>query len=202
MTSAIAEKGGALTTLLDDGSVVRYLQGATTKLFQVPTDLGTASAHATVDALAITPEGEYAVLRFTAGSEAPSSDYPVLAYRPDEAPEALAPFTSVVPETDAACATAAGYRAIVLSNRSWLKVERGPAGSDDDWGMVALVRWSKERVCLEALEIADSSFAVGDETLLTRISASFGAKPSASRQGFAPGVELLQPLSCALERAR
>lgn len=200
---AVAEKGGALVVLLDDGSVVRYAQGATVKLFQMPADLGTASSHATPDALAVTPQGDVAVLRFSGGPDAPSASYPVLAYRPGKPPELLAPFASVVAAAEPACAGAAGYRAIVVGNQGWLKVARGPGVSrEDEWGQSMLVRWSAERVCVEALEIADSSFAVGEESLYTRIAATFGAKPSASRQGFAPGIELLQPLSCQLERAR
>jgi hypothetical protein len=198
VNGAIAEKSGALVLLLDDGSVVRYAQGSTTRLFQVPANLGTANVQAHPDALAITPQGEVAVLRFS-GSDAPNAEYPVLVYRPGKAPEALAPFASLGAAGSPGCATPSGYRAIVLANQSWLKLLRGAGQTiDDDWGLTALVSWSAERVCVEALELADASFVVGDQALLTRVAAVFGPKPSAVRLGFGPGVELRQPLTCEL----
>jgi hypothetical protein len=203
VTSSLSEKSGALVALLGDGSVVRYANGAVQRLFRLPAESDALSVHAAADALAVTPEGEYSVLRFTGSSEAPDVEHPLLAYRAGKPLEVLAPFSSVLPASDAACRAPAGHRAIVLASRPWLKVAHYSADENDkNWGFSALVRWSTERVCVEALEVAAAPFAVGHESVQTRIVATFGAKPSASRQGFAPGVELVQALRCTLERPR
>ena len=203
VVSSLAEKGGGLVALMLDGSVVRYARGASVQLFRLPHDLASLNRAGTADALALDPLGDFAVLRFTSGEEAPNESYPVLAYRPGREPEVLAPFSSVVAASDPACSASAGYRAIVLGRQGWLKVTRYSQGEiGDDWGFSAIVRWSADRVCLEALETADSSFSVGDQALPTRIVATFSANQRASRQGFAPGIELLQPLHCRLERSR
>lgn len=200
VVSALAEKSGALVLLFDDGSVVRYAQGSTLRLFQVPANLAAANVQVHPDALGMTPQGEVVVLRFS-GAEAPSAAYPALVFRPGKAPEPLAPFATLAAAGSAACATPSGYRAIVLATQSWLKLERGAGQTiDDDWGLSALLSWSSERACLEAVELADASFMVGEQALLTRVAAVFGAKPSAARLGFGPGAELRQPLVCELRQ--
>ena len=65
--------------------------------------------------------------------------------------------------SDPACADKAGYHAIVLPPQSWLGLRHGATTVTDDWGMIAEVRWSRERVCLEALELSDSPFSHSDE---------------------------------------
>jgi hypothetical protein len=128
----------------------------------------------------------------------PSIAYPVLAYRPGQPVEALAPWSTLRPASDPSCADKSGYRALVMPAESWLTLVRGGEATDQDWGMIAALRWSKERVCLEAVELADQTFMVAEEELQTRVTASFVGKPEAARLGFALGLELRQPLTCEL----
>jgi hypothetical protein len=199
--SAVLEKSGALVLLLDDGSVIRYGQGASVPLFHVPPNVGSARATELADVLGVSAQGEVAVLRFSGGSEAPSAAHPVLAFRPNQPPVALAPFSRVTPGNDAKFSSAArGYRALVTAGPGLLQLERGPTELDEDWGVTAALRWSTDRVCLEAVELADAIFELDEVHASTRVVATFGAKPSAARLAFASGQELQQALRCELRR--
>ncbi len=204
--SAVAEPDGALSLLVDDGGTERQVQrvaaGASSVSFGLPANIGSSGAVSSIDALGLSAEGELAVLRFSSGLSAPSKEYPVLAYRPGKL-ETLAPWSSLRLASDPACAEKGGYRALVLPTESWLELAGSPGHSDDDdWGMTMAVRWSTERVCLEALELGDETFSIFDEGMLTRVAASFVGKPEAARLGFTQGYELRQPLSCTLAASR
>ncbi len=103
--------------------------------------------------------------------------------------------------TDAACAGDAGYRAIVVIDESWLDL-----GSDGlaprDRGMTAAVRWSTERVCVEAVEVGEAGAQQMDPPPRLRVVARFTPQPSAVRLATIRGVDLRQTLACELQPAR
>jgi hypothetical protein len=142
------------------------------------------------------------VLRFGGLSSAPSKARPAWAYRPGKPPLALADWSHLLPASAPQCASNDGYRAIVRSDQNWLKLVQSDSHLDAAEGTTALVRWSSERVCLEAVELPADSFPVPDELLTTRVVAVFGTKPAAARLGLAMGTELRQPLSCTLGAAQ
>lgn len=129
----------------------------------------------------------------------------------------LAPWSSLVTADDPACsADKKGYRALVPLDPSvhfMLDSSELPGVSLGKQG-IALVRWSEERVCLEAVDLAvldprrrpDSP---AGENLVIRWAAAPSAKgaapgtsPRASSAGEAVGalrsLELMQPLTCSL----
>ena len=77
---------------------------------------------------------------------------------------------------------------------------------------IALVRWSEERVCLEAIDVAviDPRRREGSplgENLVVRWASTGGAsaKPGAAASevtGALRSLELMQPLTCSLQRAK
>src|SRR5450631_1031894 len=93
--------------------------------------------------------------RLPPGDEPPTTDNPAWLLSDDAAPVELAPWSSLEVATSPACADKSGYRAIVQTGKSWLSVD-GASGFRPQTGMTALVRWSTERVCLEAVEVGFS----------------------------------------------
>jgi precorrin-6B methylase 2 len=72
-----------------------------------------------------------------------------------------------------------------------------------DAGMVALVRVNSDRLCLDAVELADGLTSQHDTQYETRVTARFiGAGRGAARLGIARGFEFHQPLSCGLSGSR
>jgi hypothetical protein len=172
---------------------------------------------ANVDALAVGPRGELAVLRTPSGSEPPSALDPAVLVVPGAAGAAgvvavtLAPWSTLLPADDPACkADGAAWRVTLQSALPWLRL----AGSaeiraGDDAVMLARVRWSPARVCLEAVELraADTTptsqgtspfGSAWDQALETWVVARYAGGPSAGRVVVTAGAEIHQPLSCSL----
>ena len=197
--SAALARDGSLLLLTNDepARVWRFRQGAGVELF------GLAStplrpSHATSDALGISEQGDSVVLRFPSGAKPPTKDDPPLVFAPGKPIEELAPWSTVRLAQDPACTDKAGYRAIVATPASWLKAVQGGTDVTTDRGMIAAVRWSKERVCLEAVEVAAEDFWHGDDADETRLVLSAAPKPTAARVGVGLGFELREPMSCTL----
>jgi hypothetical protein len=104
------------------------------------------------DAIAVAPDKKLAIVRLGSGNEPSTTDSPAWLLRADEPPVELAPWASLEPATSPACAKGDGYRALIQTSVPWLEVE-GATLSHFTPGMSAIVRWSAERVCLEAVEI-------------------------------------------------
>jgi hypothetical protein len=79
-------------------------------------------------------------------------DLPAWLLTADAPPVELAPWASLELATSPACAKGDGYRTLIQTLPPWIEVE-GPRASSSTLGMSAIVRWSAERVCLEAVEI-------------------------------------------------
>jgi hypothetical protein len=112
------------------------------------------------DAVAVAPDGKLAILRTAAGKSPPTVDMPAWLLSADGAPVELAPWSSLEPATSPACAKGGGYRALIQTASPWIDLE----GAQWSWnapGMSAIVRWSPERVCLEAVELGFREHAGG-----------------------------------------
>lgn len=195
------------------GHVLRWSGNAITSLFDVIAPPRPDLYPANPDAIALGPKNEIALLRTTSGEEPPSESAPALLYSPGQPPTPLAPWTTLTVESDPACKGDPGYRAIVHTTKPWLQLPAELTRAEAR--MVARVKWSATRVCLEAVEVRSpqvqvtvtmrgdspnakaSSIGVDVETWTV---ARFAGAATASRVGVIPGIEWRQGLSCTLAR--
>lgn len=174
-------------------------------LFDLGTNLGDAMFYpGNPDAIAIGPKGDVAIVRTASGSEPASELDPALLVIPGSKPKALAPWSKLALANDPACiADSTGYRTTLQLIGPWirttspdLRVEEGP--------MLARVKWSEARVCLEGLEVKVPGVNV-------RVPGESGSEPfrqsswlvsrggSFARVAVGEGVDWRQPLECTLE---
>lgn len=128
----------------------------------------------------------------------------------------LAAWSTIVTADDPVCrADKKGYRAIVpVDPALWFTLDATalPGVTLAKQG-IALVRWSEERVCLEAIDVAVNDprrrpDAATGENLVIRWGPSPTAKapskevalPAGKTVGALRSLELMQPLACSLER--
>jgi hypothetical protein len=197
----------ALLSADSDGSleVFEFAAGRARRLFQIPgLDAGLLSSNP--DALAIGAQGALAILRTPSGSEPPTSSDPALLFHEDGTVSELAPWSRLFLADAPECKPAAGdYRALLQTSRAWLQLIDAAQPMNDDarvHGMFAIVRGNAERLCLEAVELADEPVERANATYQTRLSARFvGRGRGAARLGLDAGFEFRQPLSCALSSA-
>lgn len=194
-SSVLAESQDELVVLMADGSVLKLSKGLVAPLFRVPGVL----SHLVSDALGRASDGELAVLRFS--EDVPSAQRPALAYRPGKPPLLLAPWNTAVAATDPACAGDAGYHASIVVSQSWLDLGSDGLASRDQ-GMTAAVRWSPERVCVEAVEVGEAGAVQMDPPPQLRVVARFAPTPGAVRLATIDGVDLRQTLACELQPPR
>lgn len=188
------------------GHVFRVGAGGVVDLFDVSPQMSDPLFYpANPDALAIGPKGDLAVVRTSSGADPASELDPALLITPTAAAVRLAPWSTAVWATDAACrADTQGYRATVQVAAPWIKVT-SPELRVEPTPMMARVKWSPARVCVEAFEVrvASAHPRLKDETveldtwLVARASA--GA-PSFARVGIGEGLETRQPMQCTLSR--
>jgi hypothetical protein len=174
---------------------------------------------ANTDALAVGPHGELAVVRTPSGREAPSALDPALLLVSGSPPTALAPWSALLPADDPACkGDASGWRLTVQAVASWVRLA-GAAGSGeptamDGQPMLARVRWSTARVCLEAVEVrqqdgyygnANPMAAMGnpfgspwDSQAETWVVARFAGGTAAGRSSILQGGEMRESMECKL----
>ncbi len=205
--SAVELGGGEIAVLLlgpgGTSEVLKLGAAGVSLLHRVPGFADTDLSPANTDALAIGAQGALAILRTPSGARPPSADDPALLLPLGSGPVvALAPWSTLTSADDPACrGDASGYRAVVHIVESWLRV-RGSTrvGTTSTGTMLARVRWGASRVCLEAVEVADSVRTMRQsEELETSIVARFtGKSPAAARVGVMPGADLWQPVSCKI----
>jgi hypothetical protein len=154
------------------------------------------------DAIVVTPEGKLAVLRIP--SEEPATvDDPAWLLAPDAAPIELAPWSTLEPATSAACAAKAdGVRALVQTVVPWVSVE-GATPFRRPPGMTAIVRWGRERVCLEAIEAGDRSIEDAADPLhgtqIMAVARFASGNAAAGLVGIGPNEAYRVAASCTLE---
>jgi hypothetical protein len=153
------------------------------------------------DALALGPKNELAIIRTGSGSDPASSHDPALLLVPAMPPAALAPWSTLRLPDDPACKEP-GWRTTLQVIAPWVRVTT-PELRVDDMPMVARVRWSDKRVCLEGLEVKLPDVTVrapgpsGSDSL--HVASWLVARGSTfARVAIGEGVEWRQPLECSL----
>jgi hypothetical protein len=150
----------------------------------------------TPDALAVGASGELAMIRVTTRAP-PSADAPALLLRPNAVPAALAPWSTLAVAGAPECEGMKGYRAVIATAEPWLRL-----GADDDLDThrvgFALVRWSSERVCLDAIEVPAHAFDLDIGTVESYVAARFGKDGGAAHLFVAEGATLLEPRTCTI----
>ncbi|MBI4703173.1 MAG: hypothetical protein HY744_18810 [Deltaproteobacteria bacterium] len=188
----VVDGEGALRLAAHEGPGLRGL-------FELPPPPTSSHYPANPDAIAAGPDGELAVLRTPSGAEPPTADDPALLLRPGRPPQTLAPWSTLTAANAPECAASAGYRAVVAAPRGWLRVRQASALLEPGQPMHALVRWSAERVCLEALDVAAGEIELdGPGTVPLSVVARFAGVKAAARVGLVRGAELHQGLACEL----
>jgi hypothetical protein len=169
---------------------------------------------ANLDALAVGPRGELALLRTPSGSEPPSAADPAVLLVPGAPALPLAPWSTLTSADDAACkADPAGWRVTVQTIAPWLRLDAaGDLRGMEDSFMLARVRWSPARACLEAVELRTQDVTVApgggaqpsqwgtawDAPVESWAVVRFAGGASAGRVVVIPGAELRQSLECKL----
>jgi hypothetical protein len=191
--------------------VSRWTGNAIMSLFDVPAPPRPELYPANPDAVAIGPKGEVALLRTPSGEEPATDSSPALLYLHGQPPTPLAAWSTLTLADDPACKSDPGFRAIVHTVKPWVRLP--PELTQADARMVARVKWSATRVCLEAVEVRTPDVKVtamqrGDDpnektystpvTVETWAVARFAGGASAVRVGVVPGVEWRQGMSCTL----
>ncbi len=191
-----------------DGSldVFEFVAGRARRLFQMP-GLDVALYPNNADALAIGAHGALAILRTPSGREPATSADPALLFHEDGTVSVLAPWSRLFLADAPECKpVASDYRALLQTRRAWLQlIDAAQPATDEalEAGMFALLRVNTERLCLEAIEVADAPVDHADGAIETRLSARFsGRGRGAARLGFAAGFEFRQALGCSLSDAR
>lgn len=198
--SAAQLPGGDIAALAvpDEGDevILRFGPAGVTEIARLPAPPEGRFAPSNPDALALGPRGEIAVIRTPSGASPASSGDPALLIAPGPRLTALAPWSSAVTADDPSCAqTDDAYRAILQTATSWLRIAGRPIADAATSGMTARVRWSPSRLCIEAVEVPESS----DGSAETIVVATF-APNAAGRSDIELGSESRAPLSCALAR--
>jgi hypothetical protein len=147
------------------------------------------------DALALGPGGALGVLRTRSGAEPASQAEPMLLLDEHGAITPLAPWSRLFLAAAPECKPAPNdYRALLQTSRPWLALVDDLADGAERFGMFALIRVNPDRVCLEAVELAE-----GQDTYGLHLAARFvGNARGAARLAFGPGRELRQRLACSL----
>lgn len=220
LVSAAALPGGDVAVLSadEDGRqrVIRLSSGGAAEIAEISPPPQTALAPSNPDALAVGPQGSLAILRMPSGGEPPSRGDPALLYRlpqgsaaggvivPERLLSTLAPWSTLLNADDPACRKdSGGFRAIVQARVPWVELLMGRSsmgpGDAPFPAMTARVRWSAERVCLEAIELPEPPINVPAGSLVPSfIVARLAAPAAAGRVGALLGTELRQALGCVL----
>ena len=194
------------------GHVFRMGGAGLTDLFDVnPTANDTAFYPANPDALAIGPRGDLAVIRLGSGSDPASTHDPALLLVPAMPPVALAPWSTLRLADDPACKDPAltpgstpspSWRTTIQVIAPWIRVAT-PELRVEDLPMIARVKWSEKRLCLEGVEMKLPDVTVraagtnGPESL--KVASWLVARGNTfARIAIADGIEWRQPLECNL----
>ena len=184
------------------GHVFKVGAGGVTDLFDInPTANDTGLYPANPDALAVGPRGDLAVIRTASGSDPASVNDPALLVVSAMPATALAPWSSLRFADDPSCKDP-GFRATLQLIGPWIRVTT-PELRTDDVPMLARVKWSDKRVCLEAFEVkvADVTLRApgvnGMEAL--KVASWLVARGNTfARVAIADGLEWRQPLECSM----
>jgi hypothetical protein len=184
------------------GHVFKLAGAGVLDLFDVNATATEASFYpANPDALAVGPRGELGIVRTGSGSDPASALDPALLIVPAMPQVVLAPWSTLRFADDASCKEP-GWRATLQVISPWVRVTT-PALRADESPMVARVKWSDKRVCLEGLEVrlADVSVRVPGASEVGPLRAASWLVSRGgvfARVAVADGLEWRQPLECSL----
>lgn len=183
------------------GHVYRVAAGGVTDLFDVnPTANDAAFYPANPDAIAVGPKGDVAILRTGSGSDPASELDPALLLVPAMPAVALAPW-STLRLSDEACQKEPGWRATLQVIAPWVRVT-APDLRVEDTPMLARVRWSEKKVCLEGLELQLPNISVhagGPQAGAVTISSWLVSRGgSFARVAVGEGIEWRQTFECSI----
>ncbi len=186
------------------GHVFKVAAGVATDLFDVSPTANETYYPANPDALAVGPKGDLAILRTPSGSEPASALDPAYLIVPAMPLVPLAPWSELKLADDPACKSEpGGYRAALQMMGPWIRVTT-PELRVDESPMIARVRWTPKRVCLEGFEVrvppvnvrvpqAESGYeSASVATWLV------GKGGTYARVGVVEGVEWRQALECTI----
>ncbi|HVH41839.1 MAG TPA: hypothetical protein VM925_05830 [Labilithrix sp.] len=186
------------------GRVFKIGPAGVTDLFDVNPAANETYYPANPEALAVGSKGELVVLRMPSGSEPASALDPAYVLAPGTAPTALAPWSELKLADDPACkAEPGGYRAVLQLVGPWVRVTT-PELRVEEAAMIARVRWTAKRVCLEGFEakLPNANVRVpsgGSTGEPISIATWLVAKGSMfARVGVSEGVEWRQALECSV----
>ncbi len=176
-------------------------------LYDVGTNLGDALFYpANPDAVAVGPKGEVGLIRTGSGSEPASELDPAQLLLPGAKPKTLAPWSTLKLAEDPACrADTSGFRATLHTIAPWVRTG-SPDLRVEESAMVARVRWSEQRVCLEGLELKVAPVNArapgeGSSEPIRQTTWIVGRGGHFARLGIGEGIEWRQPLECSLGSA-
>jgi hypothetical protein len=185
------------------GHVFKVGSGGVSDLFDVSPTANEMYYPANPDALAIGPKGELAILRTPSGSDPASALDPALLIVQATPPAALAPWSDLKLADDPACkAEPGGYRATLQLIAPWIRVTT-PELRVEDAPMIARVRWTAKRICLEGFEVRLPAVALRIPQRGGFESGTFGTwlvgkGSSFARVAVSDGIEWRQPLECSV----
>jgi hypothetical protein len=185
--------------------------GAPTTAFEIEPPPTADLYPANLDALAVGSRGELALLRTPSGGEPASPFDPAVIIVPGAPAAALAAWSTLTAADDPACkADASGWRATVQTFAPWIRLlGAADVRGADEGTMLARVRWSTTRVCLEAVELRTQDVSVvgarpsqwgtpWDAPVESWAVARFAGGAAAGRVVVVPGGELHQGMECKL----
>lgn len=183
------------------GHVFKVGAGGVADLFDVNPSFAESGLYpANPDALAVGPRGHLAIVRTASGSDPASDKDPALLVVTSMPAVVLAPWSTLRPADDASCKADAGWRTTLQTIAPWIRVTT-PELRTEDVPMIARVKWSERRVCLEGFEVklpdvsVRASMAYGSESL--KIPSWLVSRGGAfARVAIGEGVEWRQPLEC------
>lgn len=185
------------------GRVFKVGPSGTADLFDVGVTANEIAYPANPDALAVGPAGDLVILRTPSGSDPASTLDPAFVIAPARPPSPLASWSELRLADDPACTMEpGGYRAVLQLSAPWIRVAtpelRGAGGP-----MIARVRWTPKRVCLEGFEVRGPSaiVRVGQEAGYEE--ATFetwlvGSGARFARVGVGEGLAWRQALECTV----
>ncbi|NUP11574.1 MAG: hypothetical protein HOW73_36475 [Polyangiaceae bacterium] len=202
--SAVQTGPDELTVLAVDventSSVRVFGPGRMNEIFSYPRTPDGVAAPPNPDALALSPDGKVSVIRLPTEGP-PSEDNPALLFRKDDAPIALAAWSTLDVDGSPVCANMKGHRAILQLRRPWIMPGTTTEAWDRGFPTYARVRWSTTQVCLEAVEVYASTEQLPNHSPMdTAMIARFGKDAGAGQIAVGAGFESREPRICEMFR--
>lgn len=190
-----------------DGAQARVYKigpGGVVDLFDFP--VNTANHLANPDSLSIGPKNELGIIRTPSGGDPPSPFDPAYLVVQGSPLVQLAPWSTMKFADDPACkAEQGGHRTTIQAIGPWIRTTN-PDLKVDDAPMIARVRWTATRVCVEGFEVKmpaqtvtvpnpNRGAAASSETIGTWL---VGKGSTFARVSIGEGIEWRQPMECTV----